>query len=420
MSARVTLVRDVGLVDGRRVDLVVADDLITAVEPAGRAERDGATVVDATGWLALPPLADPHVHLDKALTIDDAPNRTGDLAGAIEAWMAYRVELREDDVLRRARAATRIAALHGVTALRTHVDTGADIGLTGLRALVRLRDEVRDVLDLQIIAGHGLPVTGPDGEAGTRVLRAALEAGADGVGGAPSLDPDPVGAWRALWSIAHEHGVPLDLHVDETLDPGVFLLEQIARDAAQRAVPLTVGHVVSLSVQPEAARRRVARELAAAEVPVVTLPQTNLYLQGRGPSPLVPRGLTAVHELVAEGVLLASGADNLGDPFNPVSRIDPLETASLLLTAGHVDAARALDAVSDAARRVMGLSAPALEHDASADFVLIRATSLLDAVGRASPERQVWRRGVVVAATSLDADWLPDRSTPYPAPERNT
>lgn len=409
-----TAIRGVRLVDQTLADIVLDGAQIEAILPPGTAGETFSHDVACDGLVLLPPLAEPHIHLDKALTIDRAPNLSGDLTGAIDAWMRFRGELDETDVLERARAAARTAALNGATAIRTHVDTGADIGLVGTRALVRLRAELRDTIDLQIVVGHGLPVTGAGGEAGNRVLRAALEAGADAVGGAPSLDDDPVEAWRVLWSIAHEHQVPLDLHVDETLDPTAFLLGQIARDAADRSVPLTVGHIVSLSVQRGGTRRRVAQQLAAADVSVVTLPQTNLYLQGRGRGPLVPRGLTAIHDLGAAGTVIAAGADNVGDPFNPVGRIDPLETASLLVTAGHFDATAALDAVSGAARRVMGLPRWQLKPGAPADFVLVRATSLIDAIGRAPSERQVWRAGALVASTRVDVHWRADRTAPAP------
>nr|WP_248958952.1 hypothetical protein [Sphaerisporangium perillae] len=54
------------------------------------------------------------------------------------------------------------------------------------------------------------------------LLRAALLAGADLVGGAPALDDDPAGAVEALADAGAGAGVGLDLHIDETLDPDVL------------------------------------------------------------------------------------------------------------------------------------------------------------------------------------------------------
>ena len=84
------------------------------------------------------------------------------------------------------------------------------------------------------------------------------------------------------------------------------------------------------------------------------LPATNLYLQGAGPGHAGCAGLTAVRALIDAGVTVAAGADNVRDPFNPTGRLDPLETASLLITAGHLDPEEALNAVSGAARSLDG------------------------------------------------------------------
>ena len=45
--------------------------------------------VDLSGQVLLPSFVEPHAHLDKALTASRAPNRTGDLLGAIAAMQAF-------------------------------------------------------------------------------------------------------------------------------------------------------------------------------------------------------------------------------------------------------------------------------------------------------------------------------------------
>ena len=99
----------------------------------------------------------------------------------------------------------------------------------------------------------------------------------------------------------------------------------------------------------------VIAEVLASDIGIVTLPITNLYLQGWEHPVSTPRGLTAVRALLDAGVRLGAGADNVRDPFNPVGRSDALETASLLVTAGHLTLDEAYAAVSDGARAVMGL-----------------------------------------------------------------
>ncbi|MEM7272162.1 MAG: cytosine deaminase, partial [Actinomycetota bacterium] len=87
------VLRNARLADGRLVDLAMAAGTITAVTPStgGAAAIDddpgsAAEVEDLGGLLVLPAAVEPHAHLDKALTAELAPNPTGDLLGAIDAW----------------------------------------------------------------------------------------------------------------------------------------------------------------------------------------------------------------------------------------------------------------------------------------------------------------------------------------------
>ena len=180
-----------------------------------------------------------------------------------------------------------------------------------------------------------------------------MDAGADVVGGCPHLDPEPMAALHHCLALAAELERPIDLHMDETLDPAVLGVVELAADVlARRFGPgATASHCVSLGMQERDAQLRIAAGLAEAGVAVVTLPQTNLFLQGRAHPVATPRGLTALRPLLDAGVTVAAGGDNLQDPFNLVGRGDPLEAASLLVAAGHLLPEEALAAVSGSARR---------------------------------------------------------------------
>ncbi len=359
-------------------------------------EREQA---EDTSVVTLPAFADPHVHLDKALTSDLVPNPRGDLQGAIEAWIGFRHTQRLDDVHARARRAALALLTNGVTAIRAHVDTGPDIGLTAVRAVLRLRDELAQVLDIQVVACAGLPLTGAAGAEAQALAAEALALGADVLGGAPYLDADPEAAYDAVIRIALEANKGIDLHVDETLRSEVFTLPALLdRVEGGFPHPVAVDHVVSLAAQPDDVRNRTIERLAASGVPVVTLPATNLFLQARGSATPVARGITAVHELLSAGVTVAAGVDNVRDPFNPTGRFDPLETASLLLVAAHLTGDQALTAVTSAPRVLMGLDAD------NADTVTLPGSSLADVVAAAPATREV-RRGDQVVAQSRVESW---------------
>lgn len=395
--------RNARAADGRLLDLDVgADGTVTASAPAsGAVVLDGE--IDLGGRLAVAAPAEPHAHLDKAYTADLVPNPAGDLLGAIEAWRSRYHERTPDEIAARARRAATTALAHGATALRTHVDVGPEIGLRAVDAVVGVRDELRDRLDLQVVALVSPPLTGTEGAPNRRALAAAVEAGAGVVGGCPHLDPDPDGAITEALAVATDAGLPVDLHVDETLDADVRGLAALSRAVLDGGFErgVTASHCVSLGMQSEAEQRQTAALVAEAHVAVVTLPQTNLFLQARGATTAAPRGLTALEPLLAAGALVAGGGDNVQDPFNTVGRNDPLETAALLVMAGHLDPDSAYATVSAAVRAVMGLPSAGVDVGQRADLLVADVGSVRELVAAAPPARTVIRGGVVVADTQI-------------------
>lgn len=416
------ILADALLPDGRRVDVTVVDGAVACVDeatpadrgtsgrPSGRESTDGdddsASAPaepperhDLGGMLLLGGLAEPHAHLDKALSAETVLNATGDLIGAITAWHEHRGAITAENMMARSLRAVEIAVEHGVTAIRSHVDVGVDIGARGVEAVGEVRRLCRRLVDLQLVALVGVPLTGPEGTGNRRALAAALAAGADLVGGAPALDPRPAEYVNVCLDAAAEAGLPVDLHIDETLDPDARAVIDLARGVLDRGFPhaVTASHCVSLGMMPETDQRQIAALVAEAGVGVVTLPQTNLFLQSRGLRTAPPRGLTALAALAEAGVRVAGGGDNLQDPFNLMGRGDPFETASLLVTAGHLLPDDALRRVSASARDVMGLPAAEVRPGAVADLVAVAAGSVRQAIATAPGTRLTFKAGRLVA-----------------------
>jgi cytosine/creatinine deaminase len=346
------LLRRATLADGRTVDLRIDAESVLAV--GDLAPLDGEEVADLDGWLVLPAPAEPHTHLDKAMTADLAPNLTGDLLGAIEAWLALQPTLRVDEIAARAEQAARRLLANGCTAIRSHVNAGSGLGMRAVEALVQAREALGDDVDLELVALVG-ELTGERGVDNRALLRASLAAGVDLVGGCPHLEADPLGCVDWCLDMAGELGRPVDLHMDETLNPEMlvlpYLCERVVSTGFEHGV--TASHCVSLGMQDEHRQRAIAEQCAQAGVAVVVLPQTNLFLQGRGHRVATPRGLTAMRSLLGAGVTLAAGADNIQDPFNTMGRGDPMETASLLVMAGHLLPDEAYLAISGGSRTAL-------------------------------------------------------------------
>src|ERR1039457_5474858 len=396
--ARPLLLRRVRLAIGGVADVLLADGKIAAVGGYPPVDSASAEVLYLRGYLLLPSLAEPHVHLDKAFNAASIANPGGSLRGARDARVAARPELSTASIAARAwTAATRYLA-HGTTAIRAHVDVGKGIGLRALHAVLDVRADLAGVVDVEIVALAAVPVTGRAGAANRALLRDALSAGADLAGGTPELDDDPGGAVDAIAAVAAGAAAGLDLHIDETIDPAAGTLPRlIAVAEAGFGYPITASHVISLGEQAPERRQAAARSLAGAGIGVVTLPQTSLVLQGHGLGSAAPRGL-------ATGVALAAGGDSLQDLFNPMGRADPLEAAALLVVGAHLTPAEAFAAVTSAARDVMRLPAVTITPGAPADLVAIRAADLGAAIASGTPDRIVMRGGKVVARPQVSAE----------------
>jgi cytosine/adenosine deaminase-related metal-dependent hydrolase len=374
--------------DGAPADLGLAGGRVARIAPAN--SLAGAEVLRCDGLLVLPGLVDGHIHLDKThLGLPWRPHRPdATVAGRIEAEKAERRAIAEPMALRARRLVEQVAA-RGTTALRTHVDVDTEVGLDGLDALLALRAEVAHLCDIQIVAFPQSGVTSHPGAAG--LLEAAIRAGADLVGGLDpaGIDEDIEGQLGIVFGIAERQGVGLDIHLHDPGELGAYELRRIA--ARTRAAGLqgrvAVSHAYALAMVEEGTLARTAAALAEAGVAVMT--------NGPGPEPIMP-----VKRLVAEGVTVFVGSDNIRDAWSPYGNGDMLERARLVgYRAGLLTDAElrlGLDLVTLAPARVMGRES-GIAEGAPADLVLVRAAHVPEAVAAAPPRELVVKAGRVVA-----------------------
>ncbi len=175
-------------------DVLVDGDRIAAIRPAGEIAADGRPEFDAEGRLLSPPLVDPHVHMDAVLTVGEPRhNESGTLIEGILTWADRKPSLTHEDVKTRAREAIMWEVAQGTGLIRSHVDV-CDPSLTALRALIELRDEVRDIVELRLIA---FPQDGilsfPNGK---ELMREAMRLGLRRHRRHPALRVDPRGRRR--------------------------------------------------------------------------------------------------------------------------------------------------------------------------------------------------------------------------------
>ena len=188
---------------------------------------DADEVIDLEGRLVLPPYVDPHLHLDYIFSGlgEGNANVSGTLFEGIQRWSDNKKSLTEEIVRERAIKGIQKELSHGVQFIRTHVDI-TDPNLTGLKALLKLRAELKDIVTLQIVA---FPQEGFFRYKGAeQLMEKALEMGADVAGGIPHFEisyEHGVESLRRIVDLAVKYNVMIDIHCDENDDPNSRFLE---------------------------------------------------------------------------------------------------------------------------------------------------------------------------------------------------
>jgi cytosine deaminase len=385
------------------VDILIRSGQIAALAPSPTVAESDIPVLDVAGRLVLPGLVEGHIHLDKALTRDRILNRSGTLAEAIRCNLTLSSSVSEEDIVERATATALWALRCGTTMLRTHVNVDPQIELRGLHALLRVRERLRSLLDIEIVA---LPnrLLGEQGRRGRELLAAALEEGADAIGGTPLVEEDQRGLIDEVFRLARRYGRPLDLHIDESESPADFVLPYLAERTLQEGYEgrVVAGHCCSLAAVDDATAARTIELVARARIAVATLPATNLYLQGRRDRQPIRRGITRVKELLAAGVTVFCGSDNIKDMFNPFGSPDLLQMAQLLGYVAQMGSPEEqrwlLASITRQAAAALGRSA-GLSVGEPADLVVLDCQRREDILSDLPARLYVIKRGRIVWST---------------------
>lgn len=405
---------------------IVGSKIVTVLPVAHdpRHRENARHVIELDGRLVFPGLVNAHAHLDKAMLAGHFDNESGTIDEVRLNMKAAKKFFTHDDVYDRASRALQRCTDHGVTAVRTHVDIDPTVGLTGLRALVQLREELRGRVDLQIVA---FPQEGIEEFPGTyELLVDALEAGADLIGGHPSVSattPDLRRQVDIVFELAKRFDVDIDLHTDfgitrdYTLEVSrhedgneypdnlgaVYIADKTVVEGYQGRV--TASHLCGLDMVTPDLRANVCALLRNSGVAVVSTPPSNLYGNGRDDATGTRRGITRVRELDETGVLVAVGTDNIRDAFDPFGNTDLIQNAVISALACHLvtekDFLRMLWMHTGAPAQIMGLKGYGLAPGDDATLVALEARSLADLLDGDTARRLVLKCGRSVGAPAL-------------------
>ncbi len=396
-------------------DIGITEGKISAIAPAGSLPGEGR---DLDGGLVFPAFVDIHTHLDKGHIWPRKSNPDGTFMSALDAvgndrrgrWSA-------SDVVRRMDFALRAAYAHGTSAIRTHIDSVPPQHTISWDVFTEVRARWAGRVDLQ-----GVALMGPDNMSDRAVVLDVAKRVKDAggiLGGAIAVWPDAAEAIRNVVTIAADHGLDVDLHCDETLDPASSALRHLADIVIETGFKgrVVAGHCCVLSRQDAAIATATIERVAEAGIAVVSLPMCNMYLQDRDQAgvrtPQI-RGITLVKELKAAGVPVALASDNTRDPFYAYGDLDALEVLREGARIVHFDhpMAEAFDwarTVGADAADIAGFSGRGrIEIGAPADLVLMRARSWTELMARPQSDRIVLRDGVAIDTSLPDYRELDD------------
>ncbi|MBY5555675.1 cytosine deaminase [Rhizobium leguminosarum] len=392
---------DVPVTEGlATVDIVISDGMIAAIRPAGAAPADYART-DLRDGMVWPCFADIHTHLDKGHIWPRQANPDGSFMGALDAVRADReANWSAADVKRRMEFSLRSAYAHGTSLVRTHLDSLAPQHCISFEVFAEIRDAWKDRIALQAVALFPLDAMADSIFFADLVSTIRQTGGL--LGGVTRMGPELVWQLDTLFRTGAEHGLDIDLHVDETDDRGAETLKAIAEAVLRNGFEgkVTAGHCCSLARQDEDTAARTVELVAKAGVAVIALPMCNMYLQDRYPG-RTPRwrGVTLFKELAAAGVATAVASDNTRDPFYAYGDLDPVEVFREAVRILH------LDHPLDTAARVVTTSPAAIVGRPDkgriaagdpADLVLFSARRWSEFLSRPQSDRVVLRRGKVI------------------------
>lgn len=320
------------------VDIRVTDGKFEKIA-ANLTANPGEEVIDCGGKLALPPLIESHVHLDTCLTAGQPVwNMSGTLFEGIECWEKRKETLTKQDVKDRVNRAVRMQASHGIQHVRTHVDVN-DPKLTALEAILELREELKDFVNIQIVAfpQYGI-LSYPHGK---ELMEQAVKMGADVVGAIPHFEftrEYSVESLNYAMELAEKYNKLVDVHCDEIDDEASRGLETLAARAYESGMTdkVTASHTTAMHSYNNAYVVRLMRLLKMSGINFVANPCVNVHLGGRMDNYPKRRSMTRVKELTAEGINCSFGYDDIFDPWNPLGNGNMRDVVFMGLYAGHM------------------------------------------------------------------------------------
>lgn len=369
-------------------DIVTEGEKIIGIAKDCAGKYSDAEIVDLGGRLVCEPYVESHIHLDYVYTADIPAEETasGTLFEAIEKWSGSKHQLSKEDIKKRAYKGILTEMRNGVQYIRTHVDV-TDPELTAFQAMREVKEEVKDKVDIQLIA---FPQEGMYAyRDGDKLVEQALKMGADVVGGIPHYEftrEDGVKSVKKAIELAYRYDKLVDIHCDETDDDQSRFVEMIAAEAYFSGLKdrVTASHTCAMGSYNNAYAFKLMSKLAQSGINCISCPTENTYLQGRYDNYPKRRGLTRIDELTAAGVNVSLGQDSISDPWYPLGNGNLMNQLDFAIHISHLMSVEqiwnALDYITVNGAKTLHLSDYGIREGSSASFIVIDAPNEFEAI----------------------------------------
>ena len=388
-------------------DIGIQAGKIIIVEPkiAAKAKSE----IDARGRLTTPAFINPHIHPDKSLLGDKLDAlRTGELQEAFPLTHVFKKNYTMEDVMERAGEVMEMAVRYGSTVVRAFTDIDTIGGLLPFKALLKVKEEYRDIVDIQVVA---FPQEGIIANPGSEdLLKEAMTMDPDVIGGIPwfeMIDEDSRYHTDLIFDLARKYDKDIHFLEDDTDNAYSRGLEYIATKVIKERFPniVTVSHVEALTRYNDYHAHKVIGLVKQAGIHICSNPHISLWLCGQYDTQPVARGVTRVKELLAAGVNVCSGQDDVKDPFYPFGKMDQLEVAFLAAHACQLvlpkQLEQAFDLVTYNAARALGIKDYGLVVGCRADIVIHEAETIKEALQMRLERPYVIKGGKIVAENGV-------------------
>ena len=403
------LIKKVRLLDREGLfDIRIADGKFSEIAENIMA-KDGEEIIEGNGALASAPFIEPHIHLDTTLTAGEPEwNKSGTLFEGIERWSQRKEFLTKEDVKNRAKKAIEWQVANGIQFIRTHVDV-TDESLVALKAMVEVREEVKDYVTLQIVA---FPQEGilsyPNG---LELVEEAIKLGADVIGAIPHFEftrEYGVESINKIFELAKKYDVLVDVHCDEIDDEQSRFIEVLATRAYEYNMghKVTASHTTAMHSYNGAYTYKLFRLLKMSGINFVANPLVNIHLQGRFDTYPKRRGITRVKEMVEAGINVCIGHDDIMDPWNPLGTGNMLQVLHMGLHVcqmmGYSQINDSIDLITNNSARTLNIEDKyGIEVGKPGNMIILPAENGYDAIRRQVPVHYSIREGRVIAHTTL-------------------